>query len=113
MLIEIRLFGGITVENCREISSVVNVNDVNTCTCINGKLSKCYRQSKLHECIENERIIILCKKSSVCMLFTLKKTLTCHRKYGPLYCLFTEEICLSGLYTWTRIFGLWPLLTVL
>lgn len=41
MLIEIRLFGGITVENRREISSVVNVNDVNTCTCINGKLSKC------------------------------------------------------------------------
>lgn len=31
MLIEIRLFGGITVENRREISSVVNVNDVNTC----------------------------------------------------------------------------------
>lgn len=41
MLIEIRLFGGITVENRREISSVVNVNDVNTCTCkIQSKLWK-------------------------------------------------------------------------
>ena len=33
MLIEIRLFGGITVENRLEISSVVNVNDVNICSC--------------------------------------------------------------------------------
>ena len=40
MLIEIRLFGGITVENRREISSVVNVNDVNTCCKIQSKLWK-------------------------------------------------------------------------